>query len=225
MNKLFLRTFSALFVLLLLSCAQTVRQDELVVGIPGNATDKVITFDTGDGGSNAKITASDSDQTLEFSNAAFYTKSTGTTVGKGGVGISPSSGVFNTSAGTEVDVTNLSVTITTSGNPVKLQMMAADTSSGSRVVVFDLTPVSETDANLDGRIYFFRDTTKISQDRMEIDARTQSIGDLSFGTPCGTFHFIDDVAAGTYTYKVVAQSGGGNDELSVVACKLTAYEL
>lgn len=63
--------------------------------------------------------------------AASTTRTTGTSVGIGGVAVSGASGVFTTVSATYVDVTNLLVQITTSGRPVKLMLQPQNLASSS----------------------------------------------------------------------------------------------
>jgi hypothetical protein len=144
--------------------------------------------------------------------AATRTRATGTTVAAGGVAISASSMGFNTASSTYVDVSNLSVTITTSGRPVKVMLIADG--SGFVSYVGALKIASGAASN----IKFLRGSTDIGQ--MDCFTSHQFI-DL----PPGSFAQVDDVAAGTYTYKVQVRVSSSSDQADVAYCKLVAYEL
>lgn len=145
-------------------------------------------------------------------------RSTGTTVGVGGVAISASSGSFSTSSSTNVDVTNLSVTITTTGRPVFLTMQS-DTSGQPGSIIANATGATQ----VNGSYFFLRAASIISTYLLSVS----STGSIPFITiPATSFNYIDTVAAGTYTYKVQTKVGaGGSPQVSVNNCLLVAYEL
>lgn len=134
--------------------------------------------------------------------------------------ISASSGLFATSSSTFVDVTNLSVTITTVGRPVFIGLIPdGDTSTGSY-----LAASSNGGASEECRMAIFRDATQISETLI----RPQSGGGLPFNIPPGAIFMIDTPAAGTYTYKVQANGDAftpPNPTTEVTNCLLIAYEL
>lgn len=128
--------------------------------------------------------------------------------------ISSSSGGFNVNTATLTDVTNLSVTITTSGKPVLLQLIGA-TTSGS-------TPTQIIVEAGSGRACFFnflRGSTTIASNLLA----APSAG----GHQCGELIYLDPVGAGTYTYKVQTahQNGTFGRQCSVNRCRLMATEL
>lgn len=124
------------------------------------------------------------------------------------------------------DITNLTVTITTTGRPVILKLVSTST---------DTTPTSGTtggyiactdgDSNrTDCGICWDRGGTTIASDYFG----SQGLGDGNqvLYLPCSVFESFDTPAAGTYTYKVQAAiNGSANQGLEVVSCKLVAYEL
>lgn len=149
------------------------------------------------------------------------TRATGTSVGNLGVAASTSSSNFSTTSSSPVDVTNLSVTITTSGRPVKLCLIAADGSTGSFVRIN-----AATGPDARGKLNFFRDAAAISEDLFGLDASTGS-NPAYVDVPPAAFAFVDFPGAGTYTYKVQCdvELGSGTTTLSVNHIKLVAYEL
>jgi hypothetical protein len=123
------------------------------------------------------------------------------------------SGTFstNSTAATGVAVTNLTVSITTSGRPVLVYMQSNSTDSTE-------FPGVRTDSTI-GTVFFRRDATNIV-------ANSISGGGSLTQSPCSAFSYIDAPAAGTYTYTARANtSSGGATELEVHQCKLVAREL
>ena len=130
-------------------------------------------------------------------------RSSGTGVGQ--VSISSSCGAFTTSSGSFVDVTNLSVSITTQGGPVSVGLIA------------DGAAESQIFGNMSAVVRFVRTST--------------AIGDYDVGSGSGTTvvpgssaHIIDAPASGTYTYKVQLKLGSGT-QAGILRSKLVVYEL
>lgn len=133
------------------------------------------------------------------------TRTTGTTVGVGGVGKSASSGSIVTNV--PGDLTNLSIVITTSGRPIQLLCQGAN--SGS--IQGTLQSTSQADLN------FTRDGVILGRFRLDSSAGI---------IPCGCIQTVDTGvigAAGTYTYKLNVSSIVGN--LLVENIIIIAYEL
>ncbi len=146
--------------------------------------------------------------------SAVRTRATGTSVAAGGVASSASCGTFTVTqpiGSGLTTVTNLSVTITTSGRPVMLLMRPDLTGSYASIYA---------SGSAQG-VYmgFLRDGS----------------------TPCGSHLFdpqvafagappscvgMDFPAAGTYTYTLqAAHAGGGSSNAQILNCMITAYEL
>jgi hypothetical protein len=130
--------------------------------------------------------------------------------------ISASSNLFTTTSITPVDVTNLSVTITTTGRPVFVGLIPNGGNTG-QVECFGLT-VTSAAANFD----ILRDAVLISKHGMEIAGA--SANPLTSRVPCGSVFTIDVVTAGTYVYKLQARAGTSATAI-VRNCLLIAYEL
>jgi hypothetical protein len=131
--------------------------------------------------------------------------------------ISASSGSFTVTGGTPVDVTNLSVTITTRGRPVMLTLISGEpTVTPSFLGVEGAASVS-----IVLWIYFFRDSTEISR-AYGIERHGASL-DVDILVHNSILH-IDTPSAGTYTYKVQAGAATGVTG-HVRAMKLVAVEL
>jgi hypothetical protein len=148
-----------------------------------------------------------------FANACIdtYTRTTGTSVAARGVAISASSGSWTDTTGGYVAVTNLSVTIVTSGRPVMV-MLIPTTSTSSVSSAATASPA-------DGYFKFLRDATSIGILLFSMDETATT------NIPPSSLCVVDAVAAGSYTYTVQAKSNGAGDTVGVTNCKLCAYEL
>ncbi len=137
--------------------------------------------------------------------------------------VSSSSGAFSTASGAFVDVTNLSVTITTTGRPVVIALE----SDGGGLPAYVGTAMGTAGATVtpQGSLRVLRGATEIAQ--VQVDAAlTVSAGTITVGLdvpPPGVL-VIDAVAAGTYTYKLQAKVTSGTNT-KVAQCVLVAYEL
>lgn len=141
-------------------------------------------------------------------------RTTGTSVAAGGVAVSTSSSTFSTASASAVDVTNLSVTIVTLGNPVMV-MLVSDGAAASNVGPSN----NAASSTANGEIYFVRGSTTILDSLMVVQ-----VGSGNTINSQGILTFLDVIAAGTYTYKVQAALNAGQF-MNVKNCKLVAYEL
>jgi len=168
-----------------------------------------------------------------FNNTTRDVVTSGTVVSPN-VAISGASGNFSTTAATFVDVTNLSVTITTSGRPVQILL----TGDGTPV---DLTPsgIDSTEqgcyfgwnnssggANGAATVGFriLRDSTSLIETSMQNSTEPLAPNYMSRTS----IEQVDGVAAGTYTYKfqAVAIDGTSSSQpVRVQGMKLVAYEI
>lgn len=130
---------------------------------------------------------------------------------------SSGSGTFSTASQTFVDVTNLSLTIVSTGRPLFLSL-AHDGSSNQDGGV----RVQESSGQGQGYIEILRDATPIAYFYMF----TPTSAGPMLNIPGGGFLAIDTPTAGSYTYKVRARvPNGGSELISVRYQKLIAYEL
>lgn len=139
--------------------------------------------------------------------ASLVSRPSHTTVGVGGVALSSAASYSVTSS--TADVTNLSVTITTSGRPVFMGLVsqgANGTGSDGMVV---------TDAGANGFIRFVRASTALADLRLHTSAGEH---------PCSAYWHIDYPAAGTYTYKVQANDANAPG-CTITNAKLVVYEI
>ncbi len=129
-------------------------------------------------------------------------RSTGTSVAAGGVAVSASCGNYSTSSATYVDVTNLAVTIVTTGRPVVVGVMS------------DASGTSSSYMNTAGaaNIQYYNSTSST-----EVGAYASNSNPMTLPPPS-----FDFPTAGTYTYKVRIKT---NAAISFYYSKLYAYEL
>jgi hypothetical protein len=142
-------------------------------------------------------------QTIAQGNLAL--RATGSTVAAGGFATSPSSGFFSIGSGSGF-VTNLSVTITTTGRPVFVGLLGAPGGTASSV-----------NTTGSGEIFFDRGTPLGTPAPGAPLACSQTL-------PSSSFFYIDPLPTGTYTYQVVATYLSGS-ALAVTDCILYAYEI
>lgn len=113
--------------------------------------------------------------------------------------VSSSCGAFF--AVTPQDVTNLSVSITTTGRPVEIRLIADGTSNAAQVGLAD------NDGDVSGSIRFYRDATTIGFQGFESFLTGPTVTDVRI--PSSSFSHVDVVAAGTYTYTIGVTMASG----------------
>lgn len=150
-----------------------------------------------------------------------YRKS-GTTVGVGGVAISASTGSYTTASTTYVAVTNASVTITTSGRPVRIFLMP-DTAASAESYL-QITSSAMGGVTSRGWFQIKRGSTVIGIHQMAWGGTGTTT--LAYRVPVSGVDLVDFPSAGTYTYTLeVKGAGGGTISTDVQAAMLAAYEL
>jgi hypothetical protein len=147
--------------------------------------------------------------------AKMAARATGSSVAAGGVATSSSCGSFSGGAGTFADITNLAVTLVTTGRPVQL-LLIPDGSANNSALGFDSGGY--------GNVAFLR-SVGAANSYSEI-MRTY-IEKLSTGAatwlPPGIVSFVDFPAAGTWDYKARYKNNTANFNCTYV--KMLAYEL
>lgn len=135
--------------------------------------------------------------------------------------LSSSCGAFTTSSTSYVDVTNLTVTITTTGRPVACQLVSDGTNS---TTVGDCKIGCTSDAATCATfLILYQDSTIVAQGDF---ADTGSASGAGSQTMCSAFNHVYAVAAGTYVFKVQAKASGAGTFLSnVTRAKLMCREL
>lgn len=134
--------------------------------------------------------------------------------------LSASSGTFSGVSATAADVTNLTVTITTTGRPVFVGLVHDGTTNAGYVRIYNGSTDQAT-----GTLNILRATTVISSTRLETNQ--VSSAEIWATYPVSSFSYIEPIAAGTYTYKVQYLSEGATatDDFRVYYAKLLAFEL
>lgn len=131
--------------------------------------------------------------------------------------LSSSSGAFTTTSTSYVDVTNLSVTLTTTGRPVECRLVGDGTNSTTVGDCKIGCISSSTDCAT--FLILYEGSNIIGQGDFAITG-------AGFQTGCSAFSHLYSVGAGTYTYKVQAKaSGSGSFTSNVTRAKLMCREL
>lgn len=132
---------------------------------------------------------------------------------------STSCGFFNTTSNTYVDVTNLTVTITTLGNPVKIEFINDGTSNQS----FFSIGKSGTSAYCFFKI--LRGATSLGEIKLGVIADPgPTTAEILYG-PNSISVLDHSVSAGTYTYKLQALSTTSGANVAARYLKMIAYEI
>lgn len=146
-------------------------------------------------------------------------RSTGTTVGAGGVAISASCGAFGTT-GNAISVTNLSVTITTTGRPIFVGLQQDGSGTASSIAC-----AGDGFGNVCSATFsIFNGLSIIANHLLEVGGVS---GTSQLALPSSVLSVLDIQSAGTYTYVVkISSSGGGHATTAFVQfAKLVAYEI
>lgn len=151
-----------------------------------------------------------------------YTRPAGTSVAERGVAISANSGNYIRTNSSYQQVTNLSVTITTSGRPVMVMLTGGSSSTDGylRVDKNGAAAVTGVLALLRAK----RDTTVISETQLFL-GYPSATGLYAYRIPPSSFAHVDSPAAGTYTYTIEARSSSTNDTIWVEYVSLVVFEL
>jgi hypothetical protein len=131
---------------------------------------------------------------------------------------SASSGTYFQSGQSIADVTNLTVTITSTGNPIVIGLTNDNSDNGSAIALTD----SAANATMD--LFLIRSGTTNSVAHYAYS--TLSLLELQTQAP--SVLLIDPIGAGTYTYKISTRwsgSGGGGTGIAVNFYSLYAYEM
>lgn len=131
--------------------------------------------------------------------------------------VSASSGAFSTNSTILVDVTNLSVSITTTGRPVILKLVGTADNSSSWL------RVSSTAASPGFAVMLVRDSTDLNI--LYPEATFADGGTNAIQLPPSCIEYFDVPAAGTYTYKIQAGCIAGSTGCQINNVRLVAYEI
>lgn len=159
-------------------------------------------------------TAGGADINTSGSQSGTHTETRVTT--SGNVALSLSSGGFTSTSGSPADVTNLSVSLTTTGRPVMVFLQGdgagATTSMG----------LTSSNFGASFNIYLIRGASQL--DFISVSNTITGSTAVTWTVPPSSYRFVDFPAAGTYTYKIQT-SVGTSDTVSFTNVKLIAYEL
>lgn len=175
-----------------------------------------------DGSDNVNVPGDLAVAGLTATNANTFRDTTSKTIASstaalGNMAISSSSGGYSTTSGTYVAITNLSVDITTRGNPVKLYLING-TVGGS----------SSDQAAFGVAVVFKRDGVTVVGNDISIVMQCEVLSattDPGLTIPGSCVMAIDSVAAGTYNYKLYGKIDVAGSQLNVGSCKLVAEEV
>jgi hypothetical protein len=128
---------------------------------------------------------------------------------------------WSNNSSTKTDITNLSVSITTTGRPVFVGLISDGSGSSSAI------RLQSNGGIITGALGFFRGVTNISEFSLSETVGSSSDPSASARHPPSSFFCIEAVSAGTYTYKA---SGGGGVNFNTTTIyadniKLIAFEL
>jgi hypothetical protein len=153
--------------------------------------------------------------------ATARTRITGSTVGVGGVAVSGSSGAFSVTGNLATPVTNLSVTITTSGRPIFVGLQA----DGLFQSTGRTSQLGSSGTGSNGQGIFIQ----LLRAGLIINFSNTYAANVTSISILPSYFYIDAVAAGTYTYSISAGgviiTGAGTQTSVVTQCILVAYEL
>lgn len=131
---------------------------------------------------------------------------------------------FSTSSTSFVDATSLSVSITTTGRPVFVGLIAVDSDSVNNAIYATAGGGVARD-NAGMRIAILRDFTLISSSGLVVTHPTSSVNTTAIQVPPSSLYTIDAPTAGTYTYKIQVRAFFADMVVGVRSVKLVAYEL
>ena len=189
------------------------------------ATGYAFTLPTNTPASNNNYLTSSTSGAITYSTsndvAQLVTRSTGTTVGVLGVALSASSGTFQTTSTSQVDITNLSITITTSGRPVFIGLIADGSGTANNFIAAE----NATSSNImRANFFFYRGSTQLSEYQVQRRENVTTTG-YFLAIPSSSLNIIDFPSAGTYTYKLRGSVTDASGRLWCYYSKLVAYEL
>ncbi len=165
--------------------------------------------------------------TLEVSSNALQIKDGGVTRPKlvsVGQQVSNSSSTFVTTSTSYVDVTNLAVTITTTGRPVIIMVQGDGGVSNS----YFMTDIYNDGCSSAGSYFkLLKDATTIAELFYGFEGENGAFIADTYHAYLPSIHHLDTPTAGTYTYKLQVKcvSSGNPIQTSVIRCRLIAYEL
>jgi hypothetical protein len=130
-----------------------------------------------------------------------------------------STGAFATASDTFVDVTNATITITTTGRPVMLFMQSDGTANPATAFA-----TAAPGAVASGSFQFLRGATGLGE--IGVGSAPAGAANAQISVPASSVMRLDTPGAGTYTYKLQARrTHADTDAVGVQYAALVAYEL
>lgn len=144
-----------------------------------------------------------------------------------GLQTSASSGTYSTTSTTEADITNLSVTITTTGRPVFIGLIHDGTTNISQLGVNYDAVALQTAGSAGFTVKFYRGSTELVRlyKSADVGLSTTTVDYVGSYAPPSAYWTIDSPSAGTYTYKAAGKLETTNSTFFAQRIKLIAYEL
>jgi hypothetical protein len=148
------------------------------------------------------------------------TMSVGSSVGAGGFAISSTCGSYTTTSTAQTAITNLSISITTTGRPVRVELQddQSNNSGGSGLSVSQSSSNSFT-----AQVSVFRNSGQITQINMGLQGLNSS--NAGFEIPGSSISHTDLVPAGNYTYTIKVQVSQSSVTFGCTRLVLVAYEI
>lgn len=142
------------------------------------------------------------------------------TAAAGELGLSTSCGAFSGSSATAADITNLSLTLVTTGRPVHISLVHDGSTGAGEVGYIGARDTSNT--TISALVILKRDSTEIARFPLILEDGTTGVKLLQI--PVSAVSHIDAVAGGSYTYKAQYLLSSG-DLFECNRAKLAVYEL
>lgn len=144
--------------------------------------------------------------------------SSGSTAGVGEIAVSSASGSFTTTSTSPVNITNLSVTITTVGRPVYVGLIA-QSSTSQLYTAWNTTGIGIPSAS----VSIVNGGSNVLSTQI-LGGVPQQSGTFQYNPVGGIWH-LDVRSAGTYTYTVTVATVASTTTFGCVNVRLIAYEI
>jgi len=141
------------------------------------------------------------------------------TVGPGDVGVSSA---VSQAVTTKTNIAAFNVNLTTTGRPVRLQLMPGPSGGVGTPGKLELSQTG-ADFSITGKIYLHRGATEIAVFELDQTYINDANKGMTFSPSC--IEFLDDAPAGVHLYNLSAEASSVNGLLSISNVKLIAYEL
>lgn len=136
--------------------------------------------------------------------------------------ISSTCNAFTTANTALTDVTNLTVTITTAGQPVWIGLV--DEATGNTSTIASIITGARFNTGIS--VAILRGSTTIYTTQVAVGGVSAAAPPfMEIDVPASSVFQIDEVAAGTYTYKVQIAAAAGSQSAACSRVKLYAYEM